>query len=433
MVVAQAVRVDVRPFQISQLCFEVGGILGESFVELGADISAFPFDFFYKAFRATPAVANARERPGRLEFDSAAIDLKTKTGRLVKKNAPLAPPFALAALRAEPVRAALDKAINARANAVITKYANAEPIISNMKETARIKGELLPRLSDGMTLQTQLLFKEYEKHKLTGAQRVEDGVEVGTVVKLATNVTRSDVARTHTASTDRDAAGTIVATSLTDSDVRLMTPGNETVTGSQATTTRLVEFRAPSLECLSRNERVQLMLRDEQTSHFLQTLYLDQLQELFTNELASIDADVNQLQIAYLNTILLSPISGRVTGVYKTPGDTVRPGEPVFRVENDADILVVAQLVCRSLAVESGARLSITGNNHVDSNSNPVHIVADIVAARRQGADDRWEVIGKCANVGASATTKLLPLGYQFDYNRTTIHILAAGEVDVIP
>src|SRR5438105_1595036 len=134
---AKPVSIEVRPFQVSHLCFEVGGILGTSFVELGADVSAFDFGFLYNAFRAaTPSKAVAH--PGRLAFDSEAIDLATRTPRvIVIKNVPQPPQgVALAALRAEPLRTALDKAISARANAVITKYANAEPIISEMKETA---------------------------------------------------------------------------------------------------------------------------------------------------------------------------------------------------------------------------------------------------------------------------------------------------------
>jgi hypothetical protein len=59
------------------------------------------------------------------------------------------------------------------------------------------------------------------------------------------------------------------------------------------------------------------------------------------------DSDVYQRQIAYLNTILMSPIDGTVTGIYKNPGDPVRPGEAVIRVESNADLLLVATLIHR--------------------------------------------------------------------------------------
>ena len=43
-VTAKPLSLTVRPFQVANLCFEVGGILGESFTELGAEVFAFDFD-----------------------------------------------------------------------------------------------------------------------------------------------------------------------------------------------------------------------------------------------------------------------------------------------------------------------------------------------------------------------------------------------------
>jgi hypothetical protein len=426
---------EVRPFQASHLCFEVGGILGESFTELGAEVTAFDLGFLYEAFRAaTPSTAV--EHPGRLAFDSAAIDLNTKIPRVIK-NVPEPRPRALAALRSEPMKTALDKAINARANAFLTKYANAESIINNVTETVRIKGELLPRLSDGMTLQTQLLFKEYENDKLTGVNEhvvqevIINGIplklrfEKGTVVKDVTNITLSDNRTTSD-------VVTVVTTNTTPPTKATSNPpvGAETTVGGQFTQTRFPEYRAPSLECLARNERAQIMLRDEQFANFLDSLTLEHLGEIYKNELALIDADVNQLQIAYLNTILLSPIKGIVTGVYKNPGDTVSPGEPVFRVENDAVVLIVAQIICRG-AVRLGSFLSInTKVFDADGTPSAKFISATIVAAREQGDNDHWEVIGKVSNIDA-AGKKILPLGYRFDNDSDITQVSIAGPNEI--
>ena len=49
MIAAKPVSLSVRPFKVSNLCFEAGGILGESFVELGAKVAAFPFGKLYKS------------------------------------------------------------------------------------------------------------------------------------------------------------------------------------------------------------------------------------------------------------------------------------------------------------------------------------------------------------------------------------------------
>src|SRR3954466_7841804 len=96
-VIAKPLSLTVRPFQVANLCFEVGGILGESFTELGAKVSAFDFNHIYKAFRdANKAKA---VDPGRLPFDSDGIDAQTLT-------TPSGGRFALAALRAESVKAA---------------------------------------------------------------------------------------------------------------------------------------------------------------------------------------------------------------------------------------------------------------------------------------------------------------------------------------
>jgi multidrug resistance efflux pump len=131
--------------------------------------------------------------------------------------------------------------------------------------------------------------------------------------------------------------------------------------------------------------------------------------------LAAIDADINRLQVAYLNTILLSPIFGTITGVYKNPGDLVRAGEPVFRIENDDTVLIVANVVCRG-RVLIGSTLSIT-TTLFDGTDSPVSVSATIVAARGRGDDDQWEVIGKVSNIDATGH-KIFPLGYRFDIDK---------------
>ena len=74
---------------------------------------------------------------------------------------------------------------------------------------------------------------------------------------------------------------------------------------------------------------------DQQFSHHGPVRICLNLKQVFDNELQNIDLDVKRLQIAYLNTILMSPISGVITGIYKNPGDWVQAGEPVIRVENN--------------------------------------------------------------------------------------------------
>ena len=116
MSTAIPVSLHVRPYQAAHLCFEVDGILESATAQLGATATAFGFPAFYAILGSMPTVSGD---PSRLEYDFPAIDAAVA-------------PFALAALRKEPRKAALNTAINARQNAYFAKYANAPAIIAMM-------------------------------------------------------------------------------------------------------------------------------------------------------------------------------------------------------------------------------------------------------------------------------------------------------------
>jgi hypothetical protein len=192
----------------------------------------------------------------------------------------------------------------------------------------------------------------------------------------------------------------------------------------ETTTINQIDYRAPRLECLARNDRAQITLGDEKLANLIYHLNLERLEEVLTNDLASLDTDVNQLQIAYLNTILMSPISGTVTGVYRHPGDPVRPGEPVFRVEDNSDVLIVASLVGGGpISIGSTLQIKTTLFDSPRSVDSPrLEIAAQVVAARGQGDGDQWEVIGKVSNLDADGN-KIFPFGYYFDCDNTEVSI----------
>ncbi len=394
---AKPLSITVRPFQVSHLCFEVGGILGRSFAELGTKVTAFDFDHLYKLFRD----ANTHEGvdPGRLEFDSDHIDDQV--------IAPFADggARALAALRAEPVKAALNKAIIARENAVITKYGGVAAIADVMRQILPLRGQQINNLSNLSEGLKELLRTAYE----------QDPDRIG-VVTTTVNTTDSTLKNNGTSTTKGpDANSTQTSTNTAQA------------TEHQTVVTKNVEFRAPIFENRMRDERTQISLGEEKISFVRETHYLDRIEEVFKNELASIDADVNQLQVAYLNTILLSPIKGIVTGVYKNPGDAVSPGEPVFRVENNADILIVAKISCRGL-ISVGSMLQVK-TTLFDLPDSPVTFEAVIVAARGAGEDDQWEVIAKSPNTDNAGKGPLFSLGYTFDYDNTEVSIFGANEI----
>ncbi len=106
-------------------------------------------------------------------------------------------------------------------------------------------------------------------------------------------------------------------------------------------------YRVPFLEDQAQHERAQISLIDQRFVEFMYGQNLSHLVEVFRNELTAIDSDILQLQNAFLNSLLLSPISGVVTGLYRHPGEAVRAGETVLRVENNETLLLVAKLVYR--------------------------------------------------------------------------------------
>jgi biotin carboxyl carrier protein len=190
-------------------------------------------------------------------------------------------------------------------------------------------------------------------------------------------------------------------------------------------------FKHPYYDAKAQYERAQISLIDQQFAAFMYAQYLQlddngrvRLETVFANELASIDADVYRHQIAYLNTILMSPIPGVVTGVYKNPGETVKAGEPVIRVENYSVILLEATLIFRGL-ISIGQAVTVTTALFDASSGQPTSISGVVVAVRGRSDDDQWHVIIECDNIDHSTTPPkpILPLGYHFDFDDTTVTV----------
>ena len=104
-------------------------------------------------------------------------------------------------------------------------------------------------------------------------------------------------------------------------------------------------YRTPYFESQAQGLRSSISLADQQFAAFMDAQKMPNISQIFENNLESMDLDVKRLQVAFLNTILLSPIGGVVTGLYKNPGDVVRAGEPVMRVEDNSNIYISAKVV----------------------------------------------------------------------------------------
>ncbi|MEK4032219.1 hypothetical protein WOC76_23235 [Methylocystis sp. IM3] len=428
---AKPISLSVRPFQVANLCFEVGGILGESFVELGSVVGAFNFDRFYMALRGVTTVPGPHATlirtvhpattgdPSRLKYDSDGIDDATKPApnsgsppNPFEEPPPLGDPGsvldlsgfggkALAAMRAETSKAALSKAVNARANAFITKYGGTPKIADAMRQVMPQRGENINRLSELSTSLRDLLEAAY----------LQD-FGVNTVLKKTLTVTSGTSGPNKGTSVTKGPDATVLNTATNDYS------GKE----NQTSESRGLEYRSPNHENVARDARVQIGLGEEVLSFVKETHFLDRIEDVYQNELNSIDADVNQLQVAYLNTILMSPIDGIVTGVFKNPGDPITAGEPVFRVENNAVVLIVARVVCRG-PISIGSILQVKTTLFDTPGPPAVVVEAPIVSVRGQSEADLWEVVAKQPNRDA-AGKQIFPLGYNFDYDNVEVNIL---------
>jgi biotin carboxyl carrier protein len=418
---AKPVSLRVRPLQAAHLAFEVDGILGESDTKLGTGVPAFDFSAFYAILGAMPTVPS---HPARLLYDFLQIQTSAK-------------PFALAALRAEPRKAALSKAINLRANAYYGKYANAPAIISQMNQyfSPSVVGSKPQRLAVLASISENnwnLLKAAYTSDNRTGV--------VKATRSHLTSTTRSTGNSTETGRSDEETED-IEASGMTLSPPPVAgapmqaswsgpfgltlqegsTGEKSKSTGSATQNQTIVNtdygYRVPYVESAAQYERAQISLIDQQFAQFMAGQNLPYLAAVFENELSCMDSDIYRLQISYLNTIMMSPIAGTVTGIYKNPGDAVKAGEPVVRVENTATVLITATLVYRG-PITIGSTVTIS-TPLFDSSGPATTLTGSVVAARGRSQDDQWEVIVQCDNSG----TPNLPLGYHFDYDDTTVSI----------
>jgi hypothetical protein len=118
MPAGKVVTLKVTPSQSAILCFDAEGIIGQSDVKLGQSVTRFDFALFYANLGSA-----VNGSPARLVYDSQAIG----TDKAVLEST-------LMALRAEPTKALLDKAIGARENVFYQKYANQAAIIALQRQ-----------------------------------------------------------------------------------------------------------------------------------------------------------------------------------------------------------------------------------------------------------------------------------------------------------
>jgi hypothetical protein len=446
MPAGKVVSLKVTPSQSAMLCFSVDGIVEQSDVKLGQPVTQFDFASFYDNL-ATTAAGN----PARLVYDSQAIS----TDKAVLAST-------LMTLRAEPRKALLDKAVGARENAYYQKYANQAEIIGLQRQFYDLNspGNKYGRLGALRNLaqeQANLLIGAYQQDKRTGVVKytqstlssltqsqgasVTSGTSSGSTNSGGSNLQENTgTAERYIQATGMDSSGTLTKSGTSSHEeafapsIQTFVSGHTQLNGTSSATTHSdgkadlqqtilntdYAYRVPITEAAAQDHRSQISLMDEQFTQFMLVQNLPYLEQVFANELHAIDLDVKRLQVAYLETILMPPIDGTVTGIFKQPGEGVKAGEAVIRVENSTSVLLVGTLICRSM-ISLGANVTITST--LFSEPASTDIVGTIVAAQGHSSeDDWWDVVISCNNKDNNGNP-ILPLGYGFDFDDTSVVI----------
>jgi biotin carboxyl carrier protein len=376
----QVVKLTTSPSGSANLSFEVGGILRVSNVALGQNIPL-PFDF--TSLYSQLGVATDETSPANL-MNSSDLD-----------GVIAGPP--LMSLRAEGTKGMLDKACALRANIYIAKYLNQAAIIKQMRANLSSSQAYLQDLAQQSSVQANALAAAYATDELGGVVKTTSSslTAEGTGITTDTGRTTANTTVTTTTSTSGGPTGTSWPT--------------------QNMTYQDYGFRYPSVEAAAQNDRAQLSLMTEQFAVFMAQGSAANLEEVFSNELTAYDMDVKRLQVAYLNSILLPPISGTVTGIYKQVGEAVLPGETVMRIEDTSTIYLVGTLISPQM-IALGAAATITTNLFSSGTTGTLN--GSVIAARGDDrGDDWWNVVISCPNsVGLAPNCTL-------DYEDTTVTI----------
>lgn len=409
MTTARAINLRVRPLQSVDLAFPIDGIIGvQSDVHLlGKQVKAFDLNSVYgllgevivptfkeQAYShghfgaSTKTYTAPGPQPlgwGRLKYDSAAIHQ-------------LLQPYVLFELRAEHLKAAVDKGVAQRENVWIQKFENAV-LQATLKAYARNDSnaklgrvQALAGLSQG------------QHDRLHDQYMADNNSDVNNMV--------NDVVK-----------GSVTSTGQIYGTKQQWIP---------TTRTSGQEYRAPSFENDAQLHRAQISLIDEGLATLAATNYACGSSELdpklfggglhyFQNDLRSIDLDVKRLQLAYIDTLLTSPIDGVVTGVFRNLGDSVRVAQGVVRVENDAEVLLVGTLKYPGL-LHIGQDITVATT--LFDSAQQLTMTGAIAAVRGHDSEDQlWDVLIACGNRDANGEAKL-PINYNFDFDGTTVTIL---------
>jgi HlyD family secretion protein len=489
MVPTKIVSLKARPWKSSQLSFEIGGVVGEINTQLGAAVTPFDFATFYASLNpsiagdlptlsnsqsllSAPAVSASSLATVRAEPRKAALDtaVNSRQNAYFAKYSPTVIPdivnnatkyYSAPGSAANPTNpwmlAQLQTLSGVQADQLTSAY-NADgrgwpgyasgtgvPAVVQQTfslltaKTYTIDGATVtPNLSTTTTPHlTTTTSGQGSQTEMSASGSGSVGIGPGTSMGAPDPTPLNDGASWSFGKGDAEQESASESANFETATQTGRSVSNET--GSESSTgnayayeteqisNKDYTFRVPFVEAQAQNLRAQVSLNNEQFALFMSTQNLPNLGSVLQNELNSIDLWVYQLQVALLSTVLLSPIAGTVTGVYKNPGEPVRPGEPVVRIEDNSTLLLVARLVYAGpIRVATGATpASVVTISTTLFDAAPLTpaLVGSVVAVRGAGDDDLWDVVVQCANPLDASGNPVFPIGYNFDYDNTTVTI----------
>ncbi|MBY4948156.1 hypothetical protein K6V92_16185 [Cupriavidus respiraculi] len=375
MATGKAIDLRVRPVLSVDLCYPVDGVIGRQSATLigqpvqGLDVgqSLYPF-----LGQTDP------QDSGRLMFHSNAL-----YGRVAGS--------VLSSLRNEPQAVDVDTAVTMRWNTYLSTYS--PDAIAKARET------FWDDPNDASSPQWALLseLEEQSRHlNALLAQAYKDAGLENQVVKLQKSTNDNKA-------TQYAGAQHVQFEGISDQ------------------TMDLIDFRIPSIENTVRYLRARLGLRMESLNAWRQAEKYRTDRSLY-NELDVIDQQIRKLQVRYLDTFLISPFDGVVTGVFRGVGDYVRAGQPVIRVENDERIYLVGTIKYRG-PLRVGDTITVTTTLFDAPGTQPTVTQGNLAAVRGHDAvDEQWDVMIECANRTAGGEP-VLPVNYNFDFKSTTLEV----------
>ena len=411
---AKIVSLRARPSQMAHLCFPVNGVAGQVNARIGDFVESFDRQGLTSSLLQFPSSGD----PSMLNWDASHISDFLAWSQVnigVMRGA-------LMTVRNEEAYTALDQAINARSNAYFAKYADQPALVQAIQNTYLAPSNLsMPsllskseHLANLMTC-SEVQFNQLHDYVNHNYFTQNDGTEVS----LSDGVVDHTYSEISTLEPEVDSTTTGSASGQVKESTK--TPGYEV---DQYITNQDNVFRVPGYEALAQYERAQLSLGDELFAETMRQQTVQNYQQVLTNELNSINLGVYRLQIAYLNTFLTAPIPGTVTGVYKQPGEAVRAGETVVRLELNSELYLTGTVVYPGLIQgrqpsRSGMTATIQTSLYDAGGTLTPPLTAEVLTARGGRDDDTWELVLQYTNDGVQGP--VLPLDYHFDFDDTTI------------